>query len=187
MEARMRPVMLSFWISLDGYSCDVGSELFQLMEQIEDPEQEKHFVSWLGAAGAHIMGRTTYQEMAEFWPKSDHPVAGPMNNVPKVVFSQTLQSASWPKSRIAPGDTAAEIARLKQEPGGPLIAHGGTQFVRSLIRLGLIDEYHLWVLPTATGSGTALFTGLDHPLPLHLVTSRAFPSGILELVYAPRR
>ena len=183
----MRPVILSFWISLDGYSCDEGTELFRLMAELEDPEHEKYFVSWLGAAGAHIMGRTSYQGMAEFWPKSDHPVAGPMNYVPKVVFSRTLAEAGWPESRIARGDTAAEIAQLKQEPGGPVIAHGGTQFVRSLIRLGLIDEYHLWVLPAAVGSGAALFAGLDHLLPLQLVTSRAFPSGILELVYAPRR
>ncbi len=164
-----------------------GTELHELMEAIEDPEQQEYFVPWLGRAGVHIMGRNTYQAMAEFWPKSEHPIAGPMNDIPKVVFSRTLDSAGWPESRIARGDTTAEIARLKQEPGGPVLAHGGTQFVRSLIRLGLIDEYHLWVLPAATGSGAALFAGLDHLLPLRLVTSRAFPSGILELVYAPRR
>jgi len=184
----MRPVLLTFWISLDGYSgLDEGTELRRVMNEIEDPDQEKHFVAWLGSAGTHIMGGVTYQEMAEFWPKSDHPIAGPMNDIPKVVFSRTLDSAGWPEARIARGDTAAEIARLKEEPGAPIIAHGGTQFVRSLIRLGLIDEYHLWVLPAAAGTGAALFAGLDHPLPLQLITSRAFPSGILELVYAPRR
>lgn len=183
----MRPVIQSFWISVDGYSCDEGSDLFRLMGELEDPEQEEYFVNWLSAAGTHIMGRASYQEMAEFWPKSDHPVAGPMNDVPKVVFSRTLPEAGWPESRIARGDTAAEIARLRAEPGGPIISHGGTQFVRSLIRLGLIDEYHLWVLPAAVGSGAALFAGLDHLLPLRLVSSRAFQSGILELVYAPQR
>lgn len=183
----MRPVILSFWISLDGYIWDEGTELSQLMEAIEDPDHQEYFVRWLRGAGTHIMGRTTYQGMAEFWPMSDDPIAGPMNDIPKVVFSRTLQEAGWPESRIARGDTAAEIARLKQEPGGPVVAHGGTQFVRSLIRLGLIDEYHLWVLPAAAGTGAALFAGLDHLLPFQLVSSRAFPSGILELVYAPRR
>jgi dihydrofolate reductase len=184
----MRPVLLSFWISLDGYSSlDEGTELRRVMNEMEDPDQEKYFVSWLGSAGTHIMGGVTYREMAEFWPASSHPIAVPMNDIPKVVFSRTLDSAGWPEARIARGDTAAEIAQLKAEPGGPIIAHGGTQFVRSLIRLGLIDEYHLWVLPVAAGAGAAPFAGLDHPLPLQLVTSRAFPSGILELVYAPRR
>jgi dihydrofolate reductase len=131
------------------------------------------------------MGRVTYESMAEFWPKSDHPAAGAMNDIPEVVFSRTLRSAGWPESRIASGDTAEEIARLKAEPGGEIVAHGGTQFVRSLIRLGLVDEYRLWMLPAAVGQGEPLFTGLAHPLPLCLQTCRAFPSGILELVYSP--
>ena len=131
------------------------------------------------------MGRVTYEGMASFWPGSSHPAAAPMNDIPKVVFSRTLQSADWPQTRIARGDTAEEISRLKAEPGGEIVAHGGTQFVRSLIRLGLVDQYRLWVLPAAAGQGAPLFTGLAHPLPLRLVKSTAFPSGILELVYSP--
>ena len=138
----MRRVVLSFWISLDGYSCDEGTELYRLMQELPDDEQhDEYFVSELRQAGTHIMGRVTYEGWAEFWPKSDHPVAGVMNGIPKVVFSSTLRSASWPESRIASGDTAEEIARLKAEPGGEIIAHGGVGFARSLIRLGLVDEY----------------------------------------------
>lgn len=96
------------------------------------------------------MGRVTCQDMAGFWPTSSHPSAAPMNDIPKVVSSRTLQSADdWPKTRIARGDTAEEIARLKAEPGGEILAHGGTEFVHSLIRLGLVDQYRLWVLPVA--------------------------------------
>ena len=79
-----------------------------------------------GQAGTHIMGHVTYEGMAEFWPKLDNPVAGAMNDIPKVVFSRTLRSAGWPESRIASGDTAEEIARLKAEPGGEIVAHGGS-------------------------------------------------------------
>jgi dihydrofolate reductase len=96
-----------------------------------------------------------------------------------------MQSADWPQTRIARGDTAGELARLKQEPGGEIVAHGGTQFVRSLIRLGLVDEYRLWVLPAATGQGAPLFTELAHPVILQLIKATAFPSGILELCYTP--
>jgi dihydrofolate reductase len=181
----MRQVVLQFWISLDGYSCDEGSELFQAMQEIVDDEQEEYFVNRLRQAGTHIMGRVTYMDMAEFWPKSDDPIAGPMNDIPKVVFSRTLRNADWPESRIASGDTAEEIARLKAEPGGEILAHGGTQFQRSLIRLGLVDEYRLWVLPAAVSQGERLFTDLAHPLALRLKTSRAFPSGLMELVYSP--
>jgi dihydrofolate reductase len=181
----MRRVVLQFWTSLDGYSMDVDSELFQMAQQIDDGEQDEHLINRLRQAGTHIMGRVTYQAMAEFWPTSDLPIAGPMNDIPKVVFSSTLRSADWPESRIASGDTAEEIARLKTEPGGEILAHGGTQFARSLIRLGLVDEYRLRVLPAAVGQGEPLFTGLAHPLPLRMKTCTAFPSGILELVYSP--
>ena len=182
----MRRVVLSFWISLDGYSCNEGTELMRFMQEMPDDEQQDEYgVSRLRQAGTHIMGRVTYESMAEFWPKSDHPVAGVMNDIPKVVFSRTLRSADWPESRIASGDTAQEIARLKAEPGGEIIAHGGVGFARSLIRLGLVDEERLLVLPAAAGQGERLFTDLVHLLTLRLLASRSFSSGLLELVYSP--
>jgi dihydrofolate reductase len=183
----MRRVVLQFWLSLDGFSCDEDTDLYRMMEDIEDPEQEEYFVGRLWQAGTHIMGRITYEEMAKFWPDSDHPIAAPMNDIPKAVFSASLQSADWPLTRIARGDTAEELARLKQEPGGEIFAHGGTQFVRSLIRLGLVDEYRLWVLPAAVGQGAPLFTGLTQPVMLRLIKTTPFPSGILELCYAPQQ
>ena len=104
-----------------------------------------------------------------------------MNDIPKVVFSKTLQSADWPDARIARGDTADEIARLKQEPGGEIVAHGGAKFVRSLARLELVDEYRLYVMPFAIGSGTSMFGELAPSGPA--LSSTAFPSGVIELVY----
>ena len=182
----MRRVVLSFWISLDGYSCDGGTELYRVLEDLPDDEQwDEYAVSWLRQAGTHIMGRVTYEGWAEYWPALDTPMARTINDAAKVAFSRTLTSVDWPGSRIASGDTAAEIARLKAEPGGDIVAHGGVQFARSLIRLGLVDEYHLWVLPAAVGQGQPLFTDLDHALTLRLVTCRAFSSGLLELVYSP--
>ena len=181
----MRDLVVHAWTSLDGYSCDEGTEMFRVMGDIDDPVGDDLFARRLASAGTHIMGRITYLEMADFWPKSSEVNAAPMNDIPKVVFSRTLQTAAWPQTRIASGDTAQEIARLKAEPGGEIIAHGGTQFARSLIRLGLVDEYRLTVLPVAVGKGAPLFTGLARPVVLSLVTSTAFPSGILELVYAP--
>jgi dihydrofolate reductase len=105
-----------------------------------------------------------------------------MNEIPKVVFSSTLRSADWPGTRIAAGDTEAEIARVKAEPGSEILAHGGTAFARSLIRPGLVDEYRLCLLPAAAGKGVALFTDFTR---LRLRSSAAFPSGMLELAYAP--
>ncbi len=180
----MRQVILQFWISLDGYSCDPFSQLPALMEDIDDPEQGEYFLDRIGRAGTHIMGRNTYQAMARFWPEaSDNPVAPIMNSTPKVVFSRTLESADWPESRIARGDTAEEIAKLKAEPGGEILAHGGIAFQQSLARLDLVDEYRLWVAPAAVGEGAPLFSDLERPLRLRPATSRIFRCGLVELVY----
>jgi dihydrofolate reductase len=181
----MRDLVVHAWTSLDGYSCDEGTEMFRVMGEIDDPVGDDLFARRLRGAGTHIMGRVTYLEMADFWPGSSGVNAAPMNDIPKVVFSRTLQSAAWAQTRIARGETAQEIARLKAGPGGEIIAHGGTQFVRSLVRLGLVDRYRFYVLPFAAGEGAPLFAPDAHPGRLRLEQSTAYPSGILELVYAP--
>ncbi len=109
----------------------------------EDPALKQRKLEWVRAAGLHIMGRATYEEMAEVWPTSESDYAPPMNEIPKVVFSKTLERAEWADSRIARGDLAAEIDELKREPGKHMIVHGGASFVQSLSRLGLVDEYRL--------------------------------------------
>jgi dihydrofolate reductase len=182
----MRKLILGFYVSLDGKSADADNGIRDVMMSIDDPEQEEYFVRRLWDAGAFLMGRNTYESMAAYWPGSDHPSAKPMNEIPKVVFSRTLDSAdAWPETSIARGDTAEEIARLKAEPGKDLVAAGGTAFLHSLIRLGVVDEYRLWVLPAVTGKGAPLFPELAQATKLRLVTCTTFPSGILELVYSP--
>jgi len=181
----MRDLVVHAWTSLDGYSCDEGTEMLRVMGDIDDPVGDDLFVRRLAGAGTHIMGRVTYLEMADFWPNSSGVNAAPMNDIPKVVFSRTLQTATWPQTRIASGDTAQEIARLKAEPGGEIIAHGGTKFVRSLVSLGLVDRYRFYVLPFAAGEGVPLFAPDAHPGQLRLEQSTAYPAGILELVYTP--
>lgn len=187
----MRKLSLQqFAVSLDGYICQEGTEFHRLWQTVEDDEFDRYFVAQLHRAGTHIMGRDTYLAMAEHWPKAAHgsyeaevEIAGIMNNRPKVVFSRTLEHADWPEARIASGDTAEEIARLKEEPGGEIVAHGGARFVRSLARLEVVDEYRLYVMPFAIGSGLSLFGELERPQALRLVSSMPFPCGAIELVY----
>ena len=182
----MRKLSLQqYAVSLDGYILEGGTEFYRWWEALpNDDELEEYFAATLRRAGTHIMGRVTYQGMAAHWPTSREPVAPVMNDIPKVVFSKTLPSADWPESRIARGDTAEEIARLKAEPGGDIVAHGGVRFVQSLARLGVVDEYRLYVYPVAIGSGNSLITGIEDLQTLRLVSNRAFPSGAVELVYA---
>lgn len=179
-------------VSLDGYICEEGTEFwrsfgpFSLPPAPDDDDYEQHFLASMRDAVTHIMGRVTYLSMAETWPSSTDPVAAIMNDVPKVVFSKTLEVADWPDSRIARGDTEQEIARLKAEPGdGEILAHGGARFAQSLSRLGVVDEYRLYLHPVTVGSGTALFTDVGHPQGLHLVSGKMFQCGVVALAYRP--
>lgn len=182
----MRKLILSFYVSVDGKSADGDNGIRDVMEGIDDAELDEYYVQRLWEAGAFLMGRTSYEMMAPYWPTADHPSAKPMNAIPKIVFSRTLKTADvWTETRIVSGDTAEEIAKLKAEPGKDLVAAGGTEFMHSLIKLGVVDEYRLWVLPAVTGKGAPLFPELDEALKLRLVKSTAFPLGILELCYVP--
>src|SRR5690242_2754280 len=106
------------------------------------------------------MGRTTYEEMASYWPTSSDDYAAPMNEISKVVFSQTLGEASWPGSSVARGDLAQEIASLRRQPGGEIIAWGGAAFAQSLSRAGLVDQYVLITHPVVFKGGLPLFRDL---------------------------
>ena len=105
-----------------------------------------------------------------------------MNEIPKVVFSNSLSSADWPETTIATGDLAEAVTRLKQERSdGYLLAHGGARFAPSLVETGLIDEYRLVVHPVVLGAGEQLFTT---PLTIEPVSTIAFTSGAVAHVFA---
>jgi dihydrofolate reductase len=182
----MRRVLLQMGVSLDGMVA--GGP--QGTARAGQPEENEAVTAWkvesLGQVGTHIMGRVTYEEMAAHWPHNGPAeYANPMNNIPKVVFSATLEKAEWNESRIARGDLAQEIGRLKNEPGKDIMVHGGASFVQALSRLGLIDEYRLVVRPVALGSGMPLFKDLREPLHLRLVESNPFADGTVIQVYQP--
>jgi len=92
---------------------------------------------------------------------------------------------SWAEPAVASGDLAEEILRLKAQPGNYILAHGGARFARSLAASGLVDEYRLAVHPVVLGRGQALFSGLDSPRDLRLVSATPFASGAMALVYQP--
>jgi dihydrofolate reductase len=180
----MRQVTLQMGMSLDGY---VASDAEH--PGVAVPE-DAELVSWkldrVARAGAHLMGRTTYLEMAGYWPHSTHQYAAPMNDIPKIVFSRTLREGSWPTTRIARGDLAAEIAAIKAEPGADVMVHGGASFAAALAAHGLIDEYCLVIQPMAVGRGQALFASLPAAMRLELIEARSFECGVVVHVYRPR-
>jgi dihydrofolate reductase len=184
----MRDVVLQqYAVSLDGFSCADGSEFQSFVFGVDDPELDELFVETLSHAGTHIMGRTTYLGMASHWPSRSGPTADLMNSIPKVVFSHTLEHADWPESRIAGGDTAEEIAALKEEPGGEIVAHGGFSFTQSLVKLGLVDELRLYFFPVALGHGVSIFDTVDGLTEYEPTLIRRFPSGVVLKTLRPVR
>jgi dihydrofolate reductase len=133
------------------------------------------------------MGADTGKGLAEYWPTSTDPYAPAMNEVPKVVFSKTLQSLDWQNTTIVAGDLAEEIGKLKAATDKQVLVHGGVKFVHSLIRLGLPEEYHLVTHPAAIGSGLPFFPELEGPVFFDLIETRAFRGGAVLHVYRPRQ
>ncbi len=169
-------------ITLDGYVAGPGGQGdWGLPAEHEDVRAWK--IASVRQAGTHIMGRVTYEQMAGHWPTATDDYAAPMNDIPKVVFSRTLPTADWASSRIARGDLLQEIAALKSEPGGDIIAHGGAAFVQALSKLRLIDEYRLVIHPVALGDGLPLFKDLSSPLRLDLTDAIRFPGGTVIQIY----
>jgi len=180
----MRQVTLQMSMSLDGY---VASDREHPGVAVpEDAELVRWKLDRVTKAGAHLMGRTTYGEMASYWPTSTHAYAAPMNDIPKIVFSKSLREGSWPVTRIARGDLAAEIAAIKEEPGPDVMVHGGASFAAALAARGLIDEYCLVIQPVAIGGGQALFGKLATPVRLDLIEAKSFDCGVVVHIYRPR-
>ena len=180
----MRTVVVQMGVTLDGFVHGAhGYEDWGL------PPEDDEVVDWkttsLRDAGTHIMGRATYEDMVQVWPTGTGVYADAMNDIPKVVFSKTLTHADWDGTQIADGVLADDIDRLKGEPGGPILAHGGQRFIDSLIRENLIDEYRLVLHPVVIGHGISLFRALEAPLRLDLVEARTFPSGTAIHTYRP--
>jgi dihydrofolate reductase len=186
----MRKVVLKVSdYSLDGIIGEENTEFFDFCRDLpDDPAQEAWVRSFLEGAAVHIMGRVTFQGMAQYFPTADgHPYAKVMNAADKVVFSSTLTATDWANATIFSGGLTEGIDRLRTEGTGEIVAHGGISFAQSLVRLDLVDEYRLSVFPYLVGRGRSLFTDGAKPRDLEHVSSAAFDNGIVGHVYRRRR
>jgi dihydrofolate reductase len=155
------------------------------MQRTLDKSYEEWGVPALWRAGVHVMGAETGRGLAAYWPESTEPYAPPINETPKVVFSKTLDRLDWNNTRIARGELAPEIERLKVSTDKDLLVHGGVRFVHSMIREGLVDEYNLVIHPVAVGAGLPFFPQMAEPSFLRLTEVRPFAGGAVLHVYRP--
>jgi dihydrofolate reductase len=122
--------------------------------------------------------------MAGYWSTATGEIAEFMNSIPKVVFSNTLETTGWSNTRLVKGSAEEEVARLKREPGKDLFIFGSANLTGSLTKHGLIDEYRIGLNPLVLGGGTPMFKPSDERMRLKLLEARPMQSGVVLLRYA---
>jgi dihydrofolate reductase len=182
----MRKVIYSPMVSLDGFVAGPNRELdwVSIDEELHTYINQQH-----GAIDTYLFGRRMYEVML-YWETADSDRSNPeyvlefariWKSIHKIVFSKTLEQVQG-NATLSRGDIAAEIARLKAQPGKNLDV-GGATLAATLMRLGLIDEYWLYVQPVILGDGTPMFPPLDNPIKLRLIETHPFHSGVFLLRY----
>ena len=173
----------------------LAATLFMTLDGVVEAPDKWSFPFWsdetgkfksdeLRATDALLLGRVTYEGFAAAWPgrKDEEGFADRFNSIPKYVASKTLKKLEWNNSHLIKGDLAAEVSKLKQQPGRDVVIHGSPTLIRSLLPHDLIDEYRLLVYPIVLGRGKRLFDEASQAK-LKLAESETFSKGVVKLVY----
>jgi dihydrofolate reductase len=185
----MRKLKLQIQVTVDGFMAGPNGEL-DWMTWDWDDDLKKYVSGLTNTIDCILLGRKMAEGFVPYWGKvAANPVdpsyafGKKMNDTPRVVFTKTLKESGWNNVVVANGDLAEEITKLKNQTGKDIIVYGGSTFVSSLIKAGLIDEYNLFVNPVAIGNGMTMFRSLEEKLTLKLENSVAFSCGIVLLKY----
>lgn len=184
----MRRLVVFNQVSLDGYFTDSKGDMSWAHKN--DPEWNAWVQDNAKGGGELLFGRITYQMMASFWPtavalETMPVVAERMNNLPKVVFSRTLDKASWQNTKLVKTGMVDEVRRMKTERGDGMVIMGSGTIVSQLAQEGLIDEFQCVVNPIVLGKGRTMFDGVKERLNLKRTTTRTFGNGNVVLCYEP--
>lgn len=184
----MRPLITTHFVSLDGVAEAPGGEpgyrhsgwTFTVeadpaVYEVKGGEQSE--------ATAFVMGARSYEAFSEVWPTMDY--FAEWNAMPKYVVSSTITDPTWNNTTVVSFD---DVARLREEDGGPIFVQGSIALTRSLLVAGLVDEMRLTTFPLILGSGRRLFPDdAEDRVDLDLADHRTFANGVQHLVYRPRR
>jgi dihydrofolate reductase len=179
----------------------ITAGLFISLDGVVEAPQEWHFPYFndemgravdaqLGSADTLLIGRVTYDTFAGAWPDreaeggEDATFAKALGDMRKIVVSRQDLQFTWRNSELLHGDLVEAVTALKNEPGdGAIGMSGSVSIVRQLLAARLLDELHLLVHPIALGKGMRLFAEQEAPVPLRLISSQTFTTGVLNLVY----
>lgn len=183
----MRKLVAAINMTLDGF-CDHTA-------MTADDELHQHYTELLMNSGALIYGRITYQLMESYWPmvvknptgnKPTDEFAVIIEDIPKIVFSHTLNNVEWKNVKLAKGGVQEVVEELKQQPGKDILV-GSPSLIVTLLNLNLIDEYQLCVHPVIAGNGLPLFRSVNDSVILKLVKTKTFSAGSIALYYEPTK
>ncbi len=187
----MRTLIASEFVSADGYIVGPKEDMSWVTGNFNE-EMAKYAGDLMASMDTILLGRVTYQIMANAWPnwtEEQSPGADKMNHTPKVVLSRTLGAAPWGKYKpadVVRDDVEQRIMELKQKSGKSIVIYGSANAVQSLTRMGLIDEYQLLVHPIFLGDGKPLFRGMEVPVGLKHTRTQSFGNGVNVLYYEPQ-
>jgi dihydrofolate reductase len=173
-------------MTLDGFFEGSTSWSLDWHHFVWGDELQRHSVEQLETTDMLLFGRVTYDGMAAYWQKAEGVIADYMNNLPKVVFSRTLDRADWKNTTLVKDDAANEVRKLKARGKQNIFVFGSANLSRTLIDAGLFDEYRLALVPVVLGSGAPLFGHDLSRMDLNLLEARPHSTGTVVLRYEPR-
>lgn len=185
----MRKISVFNFLTLNGFYKGVNEDISW---HRHGGDENKYAEEGAQSESILLFGRKTYEMMAAYWPtpialEQNKLVAEGINRSEKIVFSTTLQTANWENTRIISKNGMEEVAALKNTSGKDMTVLGSGSLVTQLTDAGLIDEYQFMIDPVALGTGTPIFQHINKKLDLELVSSRAFPSGVVLLLYRKKK
>ncbi len=185
----MRKIIVSNYITLDGFFAGPGGEIDWF---VWDDQMAQYSKDLLDSIDTILFGRVTYELMAGYWPTAaagaeDAIITAAMNDLPKMVFSRTLDKADWKNTRLVKEMAKDQILEMKQQPGKDMAIFGSGSIVSAFTQWGLIDDYRLLVNPVILGRGKPLFKDITDRINLSLLETRTFDSGVALLRYQPMK
>ena len=188
-KSGLRKLKLQVQMSIDGCIAGPNGEM-DWMVGLQDDKLMKYAYELTESIDTILLGRKMTDVFISYWSdvikKPDDPwyaFGKKMIEIPKVVFTKTLNKSKWINTEIATGDLTDEIIKLKSREGKDMVVYGGASFDSSLIKLGLIDEFLLFINPVAIGNGMTIFKDLNEIQKFNMVKSIAFDSGEVLLHY----
>lgn len=182
----MRKIVVSEGVTVDGIFD--AETMGQWAAPYYSDERDQFVRKTVLASDTLLLGRTTYDLQAWYWPnqKEDkYGIANHKNSMAKYVVTSKPLQAQWNNSTTIQNNVMEEIAKLRQQPGQNILIEGSATLVESLVQAGLVDEFRLMVHPVIVGSGKRFFKDGMDLTKLRLVDSKPISLGIVLLTYEP--